>query len=333
MIHGSSFNDQDLFEMTFRKKAVRFISRSWKGEPDLDSIKGTLGEIERFQPDLLIAVGGGSVIDGTKLCRLFYEFPYYIPGMRINGSELKTGFVAVPTTVGSGAEVSSAAVYLKNDHKEMVVLHELRPDVVVYDSRYVRQTLKGLLCESMLDALSHILEGYISTVENHFVEIQAEEGLRILDKEINALLKDEEVDYLKLQYAGYIGGIVQNHCIVGAAHAVAHQMTSFGFSHGTAISLLLPAVVRLNCKDVTLKNRYDMFCKEAGLSGVEELLDKIEMICDKYGINKRKEELKNVLIGHMNNKTFIDNIKNDRGGKGNPIEIDDQYIEELFRSI
>jgi len=163
VIHGGSFSDAELFRSTFSKREIRFIRRSWEDEPDMKGLKGTIHELENYQPDLIIAVGGGSVIDGSKLCRLFYEFPFYEVGVsRVEGEQLKTRFIAVPTTVGSGSEVSSASVYVDrvNHRKDMVVLHGLLPDVVVYDGRYVENAPEKLLCASALDAMAHILEGY-----------------------------------------------------------------------------------------------------------------------------------------------------------------------------
>lgn len=334
VIHGSSFTDQELLKKIFKKKEISFFSRSWKDEPDIDSLRGTLHGIETFLPDVIVAVGGGSVIDGAKLCRLYYEAPYYVPGStKLDGSLLTTRFIAIPTTIGSGAEVSSAAVYIENKHKEMVVIHELQPDVVVYDKRYVENTPARLLCASAIDAMSHIIEGYISNVRNTMVEIQAEEALKLLKMELWNYLEDRDIDFIRLQYAGYLGGIIQNHCIVGAGHAVAHQLFHFGFSHGEAVALLLPSVIRMNAKDREVSKRYQSLCVKAGFKDVNELIHVIEEVCVKSGIGGRREELKNILTENDNDDELFNNIKNDRGGKGNPVAITDDYIRELVRSI
>ena len=136
IIHGRSLSEEEqaLICNTFSKREVAFFPRSWTGEPDLESLRGTLHDLEAFLPDTIIAIGGGSVIDGAKLCRLFYEIPYFDPqNIKLSGDLLKTHFIAVPTTIGSGAEISSAAVYVHEHRKEMIVLHELQPEVIVYD--------------------------------------------------------------------------------------------------------------------------------------------------------------------------------------------------------
>ena len=336
VIHGSSFDDKELYLSTFPKKEVRFFSRSWKGEPEFEGLSGTISEIEAFKPDVIIAVGGGSVIDGSKICRLLYEFPHYDPKTsRVDGSMLKTSFIVVPTTVGSGAEVSSAAVFWESSEhrKDMVVIHELQPEVVVYDPRYISGTPNRLLCASALDAMAHILEGYVSNIHNAFVDILAEKGLAILHEELEKLLSDKTVDFGRLQYAGYIGGIVQNHCIVGAAHAVAHQLTEQGYSHGEAVALLLPSVIRLNMDDGVAHERYTAIAKKACFDGINSLITFIVSI-DKYvGIDGRCKNLKDYLLKVMDDEAFLENVKADRGGKGNPVEITEDYLQNLIRSI
>lgn len=334
VICGSSFKDQKLFKSIFRKKEIGFFFRSWKGEPDFAGLCGTLKELEKFSPDTIIAVGGGSVIDGAKLCRLLYEIPYYAPDVtKLDGCLLSTNFIAVPTTVGTGAEVSSAAVYVANCRKEMVVLHELQPDVIIYDKRYVENAPMRLLCASAMDAMSHVVEGYISNVRNTIAEIQAEEALRLLKGELGKYLADDRIDYCRMQFAGYLGGSIQNHCIVGACHAVAHQLAQYGFSHSEGVALLLPAVIRMNAKNDAANARYQRLCRGAGFADVDDLIGFIENVCGKSGISDRKGELKKVLVSTVNDNEFINNVINDRGGRGNPVEITEEFIGELVRSI
>ncbi len=338
VIHGCAWKDQLLFRETFRKKDIRFFKRSWKGEPDLEGLSDTLHELEAFRPDTIIAVGGGSVIDGAKLCRLFLEIPYYKPGeTRTDGKIFTTKLIAVPTTVGSGTEVSSAAVYMdkENNCKQMIVMHELQPDVIVYDSGYVRNTPDRLLCASALDAFAHILEGYVSGVENVIVETIAEEGLTVLTHELNKLVRGQkgDMDFYRLLYAGQLGGIVQNHCIVGAAHAAAHQLAGYGFSHGEAVALLLPAVIRLNAEKPETEAKYDRIAERAGFESTDALADFVRLVCRKGDIESRRRKLRETMKTHAADEAFRNNIKNDRGGRGNPAMIDDAYIARLADTV
>lgn len=338
VIHGLAWTDQSLLRETFHKKEIRFFKRSWRGEPDLEGLSGTLHELEAFRPDTIIAVGGGSVIDGAKLCRLFLEIPYYRPGETgTDGKVFTTKLIAVPTTVGSGTEVSSAAVYTdkENKCKQMIVMHELQPDVTVYDSRYVRDTPDRLLCASALDAFAHIVEGYVSSVENVIVETIAEEGLAVLAHELSKLVRGEkdDMDFYRLLYAGQLGGIVQNHCIVGAAHAAAHQLAGDGFSHGEAVALLLPAVIKLNAENPGTQAKYDRIAERAGFENTDALADFVRLVCRKGDIEGRRSKLRETMKAHAADETFRNNIKNDRGGRGNPVAIDDAYIARLADAV
>ena len=333
VIYGSSFNDEGkaLFRQTFSKKDVCFIKRSWDGEPAIEDLSECVGELEEYRPDVFIAVGGGSVIDGVKLCRLFYEFPFFDVGCpRIAGSRLNTKFIAVPTTVGSGAEVSSAAVYWskKGHRKEMAVSHALQPDVIVYDIDYIVNTPERVLYASALDGISHIMEGYVSNVKNNMAEMLGEKGLQMF---YEAFAREGTINFERLQYAGYLGGIVQNHCIVGGAHAIAHQMTEFGFPHGEAVGLVLPSVIRVNCEDKECERKYDQLAGYAGFGDKRELISFIESILTKSGIAARRSEIKNVLERHFD--SLVGNVKIDRGGKGNPVPITEEYVKKVIRGL
>ena len=340
IIHGSSLKeaDKELFLSTFKKKEIHFIHRSWKGEPDIDGLSATIHELESFCPELIIAFRGGSVIDGVKLCRFFYEFPYFqMDNFKFEEAVFKTKFIVIPTTVGSGSEVSSAAVYIDKGRrrKEMLVMHDLQPDVVVYDEEYVRYTPKELLCTSVLDAAAHILEGYVSNIDNSMADIMAEEGLFLIREEMDKLKKGsaEGIDFGRLQYAGYLGGVVQNYCIVGAAHAVAHQMAEYGYSHGEAVSLLLPAVICMNEKDRTSKRKYMTIAKRAGFSSVHAMTEYMRDLMFEAGLENQITAFKEKLAECQKDQMFFENVRNDKGGKGNPIPITQGYLDNLIRSI
>lgn len=343
VIHGSAFSEEskELFKSIFKKKDIGFFKRSWKGEPSFTGLSGTAAELEDFRPDVIVAVGGGSVIDGSKLCRLLLEFPFFdVLHSRIDGSDLKTRFIAVPTTVGSGAEVSSAAVYWDEEKhkKEMVVIHELQPDVIVYDAEYVKGTPRRILCASALDGMSHIIEGCVSNMDNSMADVLGEKGLALFHKVLAKVIgePDQELtenDYKRLQYAGYLGGIVQNHCIVGAAHAIAHQLTDRGYSHGEAVGLLLPGVIEANRRDETANSRYGALSGEARFRDVNGLISFLKQVLSASGIADRYSGLKKLLASLASSDVFIENVMADRGGKGNPVPITKEYIEALVRSL
>lgn len=325
-------NIRELLGMVFRKKALFFIDRSWNGEPDIESIRDSVAELEKIQPDVIIAIGGGSVIDGVKLCRLYYEFPYFKVGeTKLAQLTFKSRFIAIPTTVGSGAEASSAAVYINKQKncKEMIVCHELQPSVVVLDPEYVSTAPENVIKFSAMDAMAHIIEGYISVIHNELADMEAEKALKVF---IDELPKGSR-NYQRMQYAGYMGGIVQNQCLVGAAHAVAHQLSECGYTHSEAVTLLLPSVIRINRSDEVTEERLNKLCKSVGLNSVDMLLVFIENEIQKMELHGRKEALYQILNNLVENEQSVSNIMNDAGGQGNPIPITKEYIEKLIGDI
>lgn len=334
VISSSSLYDsvRELLFTVFKKKSLRFINRSWHGEPDMESIAGSISELESFKPDVIIAIGGGSVIDGAKLCRLFYEFPYFKVGeTKVSQLLFKTKFIAVPTTVGSGAEASSAAVYINKaeERKEMIVSHELQPSVVILNPEYVATASERIIVSSALDAIGHITEGYISVRNNEITDIYAEKALSILVEE----LPKKDRDYQRIQYAGYLGGIVQNHCIVGAAHAIAHQLSEYGYTHSEAVALLLPHVIRTNIEKNGVLCRVRQLCKNSNIDNENVLIEFIEDEVQTAGINDRKVELYQVLNELLKDDHFIENVMYDMSGKGNPVPITKEYIEKVIGGI
>lgn len=333
VIHGKSMGEttRELIQTVFKKKAVSFHLRSWSGEPEISELEGTIHELECVQPDTVIAVGGGSVIDGVKLCRLYYEFPYYQSGVtKVNQLSFTTNLIAIPTTVGSGAEASSAAVYWNREasRKEMIINHDLRPSLVILDSCNVENIPYKSMVASVLDAIAHVTEGYVSNRSNELAEKNAEMALAVIYHEMSKQA-GEKVDFLALQYAGYLGGIVQNHCIVGIAHAVAHQLCGYGYSHGEAVALLLPAVIKLNRTNPEIELKYERLCQNVGIADIDRFLLFLEEIIDNSGIGKRKSELNALLEKLIQDEEFIDNVMEDRGGKGNPIPISKELIIKL----
>lgn len=335
VLYGSGMTGDagHLLEKVFKNRNLNFIKKSWNGEPSEDELKETVHELEKFRPDTIIAFGGGSVIDGAKLCRVCLEFPYISwENNRLSQMTFKTRFIAIPTTFGSGAEASSAAVYYskREKTKKMLVCHALLPEVVVYDSDYVKNTSDSILYFSLADALAHMTEGYVSNKKNQLAEEMAAWGISIIRQELRH--EENQIDYMRLQYAGYLGGIVQNHCLVGAAHAFAHQLAAHGVSHGKAVAYMLPMTIQMNMKDKEVAKAYNELAGKSGFHDAEELLSFIKDIAghlDLEDINLMRSALKNGL----SDEKFIDNIKSDPGGRGNPIPITDDYINEFIGDI
>lgn len=336
VIYGKGMEDSLSRQLreTFKKRSLAFIRKSWNGEPDIEGLRGAVRELEEFGPDVILAVGGGSVIDGAKLCRAFYEFPYMdVESGRMDQLDFKTRFLAIPTTIGSGAEASSAAVYYdpEEKRKKVVVCHGLQPEAVILNPQTAAGVPENVWYASVLDALAHLIEGFVSIKKNALAEQMSIQGVRMIHEALGRDGRTAREEVLKLQFAGYMGGIVQNHCLVGAAHAMAHQMASCGYAHGEAVALFLGESIRINRKDKSTGIRYAQLSDRAGFEDTDELLDFLGVLAEKTGSDRTRaaEILKNC----RGNEEFYKNVKEDPGGKGNPLPITDDYITEFIEEF
>jgi len=337
IIHGASLNVEYKQKVSNAMSAfeVTFIEKTWQGEPTLGSLNPTIGKIEKFNPDLIIAIGGGSVIDGAKMVRTFYEFPFFdTKETSFSMLSWKTTFVAVPTTIGSGAEISSASVMYndKQKTKEFVVSHQFIPEIIVLEADLIKNAPRKVLLSSMVDALSHSIEGYMSTIDNILVDSYAEKAIQIISQYyqvINNEIQPENIN--KLQLASLFAGLVQNHCIVGAAHALAHQMSAYGLSHASAIAIFLPTVIKKNIQDSNAKSRFNQLAIHSGFAKGEDLLSFVEEFIGLVNLEKEYDVIKKNKQFILTDNVFFEQALNDKGGQGNPVPMDKEFLAEIFK--
>lgn len=337
VIHGSSL-DEGYKEKVLRALSsfeVSFIKKTWLGEPTLKTLYSTISKIEEFNPDLIIAIGGGSVIDGAKMVRTYYEFPFFeINETSISMLNWKTTFVAIPTTIGSGAEISSASVMYNDSSKtkEFIVSHQFIPEIIVLEASLIENAPKKVLLTSMVDALSHAIEGYMSTLDNLLVDSYAEKAIQIISQYYKVISEGVEQENLnKLQLASLFAGLVQNHCIVGATHSLAHQMSAYGLSHASAISIFLPTVIKKNIKDTIAKARFEQLAIHSGFAKGEDLLSFIEEFIANLDLTKELNVLKKNRQNILSDDAFFEKALNDKGGQGNPVPMDKEFLMEIFK--
>ena len=337
VIHGSGVNEEYKQKISNAVSAfeIVFVQKTWLGEPTLENLSSTIKEIENFNPDLIIAIGGGSVIDGAKMVRTYYEFPFFdVKETSFSMLNWKTTFVAVPTTIGSGAEISSASV-MYNDRqktKEFVISHQFIPEIIVLEASLIENAPKKVLLSSMVDALSHAIEGYMSTIDNLLVDSYAEKAIQIISQYYKVISEGIEQEHInKLQLASLFAGLVQNHCIVGATHALAHQMSAYGLSHASAIAIFLPAVIRKNIKDADAKSRFNQLAIHSGFAKGEDLLSFVEEFIGSVDLEEELNVVKKNKQYILSDDVFFEQALNDKGGQGNPVPMDKEFLVEIFK--
>lgn len=234
-------------------------------DPSLDTVLKGVEEINVFKPDVIIALGGGSAIDAAKGMWLFYEDPdadfrnmslkfldirkrtYKFP---ILGSKAK--FVAIPTTSGTGSEVTSFAVISdkKENKKYPIADYELTPDVAIIDPEFVMTVPKNATAWTGMDVLTHAIEAYVSVLASDFTDALAIHAIDLVFRYLrisydeganNAIARE------KMHNASTIAGMAFTNAFLGINHSLAHKLGGeYHIPHGCANAILLPHVIRYN---------------------------------------------------------------------------------------
>jgi len=231
-------------------------------EPDEATIRRGVALLERAQPDLVVAVGGGSVIDAAKAMRLSYEhpeknledltLPFLDPRKRVADyprDAHTVQLVAVPTTSGTGSEVSPAAVLTVGDRKETLVDYCLVPEVAIVDPLLTLSMSPSVTVDSGIDALTHALDAAVSIFASLYTDAYCVQSARLI---FDALPKvfDDPGDLgarTDMANAATLAGLAFANAFVGTNHALAHAVgATFGIAHGRANVVFLPHVLRYN---------------------------------------------------------------------------------------
>jgi acetaldehyde dehydrogenase / alcohol dehydrogenase len=234
-------------------------------EPELKVILQGVEALNFYKVDQIVALGGGSVIDAAKLMRLKYEFPeadfeelaapfldlrkrvVEYPKEKINHARL----VAIPTTSGTGSEITPFAVMFDKEHGRKVTLadYSLAPDVAIVDPQFVMSMPKGLTADTGVDALTHALEAGVSIFASPYTDSNAMQAIRLIFKYLPIAYEhpqDEEARTM-MHNAASIAAMAFSNASVGVSHALAHAFGArFGVAHGRANALMLPHVMAYN---------------------------------------------------------------------------------------
>ena len=231
-------------------------------EPDEATIRRGVELLERVRPDLVVAVGGGSVIDAAKAMRLFYEhpelalaeltLPFLDPRKRVVDypSDAHTvQLVALPTTSGTGSEVSPAAVITVGDRKETLVDYSLVPDLAIVDPLLTMSMPDSVTLDSGVDALTHALEAVVSIFASPYTDAFCVQAARLIFDALPRVHADpgDLQARTDMSNAATLAGLAFANAFVGTNHALAHAAGArFHLAHGRANGIFLPHVLAYN---------------------------------------------------------------------------------------
>ena len=341
-------------------------------DPNLACAKEGAKLMSEFKPDCIIAIGGGSAMDAAKIMWVLYEHPevdfldmamrfmdirkrvYTFPKM---GE--KAYFIAVPTSAGTGSEVTPFAVITDETTgvKYPLADYELLPKMAIVDSDMMMNAPKGLTSSSGIDALVHSIEAYVSMMATEFTDSMALEAIKLIFEYLPQAYNEganNPVAREKMAHAATLAGMAFANAFLGICHSMGHKLGAFHhLPHGVTVSLVLNEVMRFNAEEVPYKmgtfpqydhphtlRRYAEIAESIGITGkddkekLEKLLEKIDELKDSIGIKHTikdygiKEEDFLATLDEMSEQAFDDQCTG-----ANPRYPTIEEIKELYLKV
>ena len=234
-------------------------------DPSIETVKRGAQMMDEFKPDVIIALGGGSAMDAAKGMWLFYEHPDVdFNSLRLRFLEIrkrafkfpkmgnKAQLVAIPTTSGTGSEVTSFAVISdkKNNMKYPLADYELTPNIAIIDPQFVMSLPKSATADTGLDVLTHALEAYVSVMASDYTDGLAMKAIQLVFKYLPRAYKNGAEDAEareKMHNASCMAGMAFTNAFLGLNHSIAHKIGGeYHVPHGRANAVLLPHVIKYN---------------------------------------------------------------------------------------
>ena len=297
-------------------------------EPEKKVVLDGVESLNFYAADQIIALGGGSVIDAAKIMKLKYESPeadldelaapfldlrkrvVEFPAEKITHARL----IAIPTTSGTGSEVSPFAVLIDKEHARKITLadYSLAPDVAIVDPQFVISMPKGLTADTGIDCLTHALEAAVSNYASPYTDANAMQAIRLAFEYLPIAYADPKNEEARcmMHNAACIAAMAFSNASVGVNHALAHAFGArFGVAHGRANALMLPHVIAFNAAVPTkfmpspytqgyaAHKKYATVADLLGLGGttieekVSKLIAAVEQLLDQLEFPRAIEEL------------------------------------------
>lgn len=300
----------DMVKNSLKAEKIEVFSEV-EPEPSIDTALKCARAAKELQPELIIALGGGSVIDVAKAARILMEVD--IDPLAVTpftdlfelGYRRKAKLIAIPTTSGTGADVTWTSVLTdKAEHRKLTPANkEVVPDVTLLDYRFVANMPKTLVAGTGFDALTHAIEGLVSIWRNDFSDALCEKAVEMIMSNLEKSYNGDMEARAKMHIAATMAGLGFGNSQVGLAHCLGHTFGAiFQHHHGLCVGLFLPYVMQFYLKS-DAKARMDVLAKKLGLKDAEELIDRIIALMRNVKLPTKISEV-------VNKKEFENNLEN-----------------------
>ena len=257
-------------------------------DPSVETVMKGAEAMRKFQPDWIVAMGGGSPIDAAKAMWVFYEYPdttfeeiitpFSFPTLRT-----KAKFCAIPSTSGTATEVTAFSV-ITDYHKGIkypLADFNITPDVAIVDPELAETMPKKLVAHTGMDAMTHAIEAYVSTLHCNYTDPLALHAIKMIHNNLKKSYDGDMEARAAMHDAQCLAGMAFSNALLGIVHSMAHKTgaayTGDHIIHGCANAMYLPTVIKYNSKNEEAANRYAEIASFIGLSGAttEEKVDSL----------------------------------------------------------
>lgn len=312
-------------------------------DPSVETVMKGAEAMRKFEPDWIIAIGGGSPIDAAKAMWIFYEYPDFtfqqaIVPFGLPELRKKAKFVAIPSTSGTATEVTAFSVITDYKAKIKYPLADfnITPDIAILDSSLAQTMPKELVAHTGMDALTHAIEAYTACFKSNFSDPLAMKAIEMVKANlIKSFEGDVEARNL-MHEAQCLAGMAFSNALLGIVHSMAHKVGAvFHIPHGCANAIFLPFVIQYN--RVECEEWYGEIAKMLKLDGetdvelTDSLLDMINNLNTELNIPHTMKEYGVSEDDFKNNIKFIShNAVLDACTGSNPRTINAETMEKLF---
>ncbi|NLI89319.1 MAG: iron-containing alcohol dehydrogenase [Epulopiscium sp.] len=310
--------------------------------PSIETVIRGGKEMAEFQPDWVIAIGGGSALDAAKIMWVYYEYPDTKFEDLVAGKfpklRTKANLIVIPSTSGTASEITAFSVITDtaNHIKHPLVSYEITPDIALLDAKLPATMPAHITANTGMDVLTHAIEAYVSTSATCYTDPLALEAIRLVKDGLEIAYKDgDNIEAREAMHnASALSGMAFTNSSLGLVHSLAHKIGGeFDMTHGLANAVLLPYIIDYNRKAT---DKYDMIEKQLG---IDNLADFVRDLNTKVGIPNTLKEVTEVdmseakfleVLDRMSQNAFEDPCTLTNPRKSSPADVKELYTAAYY---
>lgn len=306
--------------------------------PSIDTVVRGGREMAEFNPDWIVAIGGGSALDAAKVMWVYYEYPDTKFEDLVAGKfpklRTKAKFIACPSTSGTASEITAFSVItdVKNHIKYPLVSYEMTPDIALLDANIPAKMPKHITANTGMDVMAHAVEAYVSTAATNYTDPLALEAIDLVKGSLPIAYQNAQDIKARedMHNASALAGMAFTNASLGLVHSTAHKIGGeFGITHGLANAILMPYIVEYNRKATDKVDKLEKFF------GIDNLPETLKELNRKLDIPVTLKEVSEVDIPEDKFLEVLDrmskNAFEDPCTLTNPRESSPEDVKEIFK--